>query len=101
MFSGGFGHEGEHCTFEVLQTTFGISDAAVIALAEIVDDLDLKEERYRRPQAAGVATIIEGLRLAFDDDAELLREGIALFEALYRGLQSRPTPRPLRARPTR
>jgi hypothetical protein len=98
MFSGGFGHEGEHCTFEVLQTRFGIEDAAVSALAEIVHDVDLKDERYRLPQAAGVATLIDGLRLALDDDSELLREGVALFEALYRGLQSRPTNRPRRAK---
>jgi hypothetical protein len=98
MFSGGFGHEGERCTFEVLQAKFGITDPAVSALAEIVHDLDLKEERYRPPQAAGVATLIDGLRLAFGNDAELLTQGVALFEAMYRGLQSSSTPRPRRAR---
>jgi hypothetical protein len=40
--------------------------------------------------------MVEGLRRTFEDDAELLQHGMALFEAVYRGLQ--PTEnRPRRA----
>src|SRR5205814_10184716 len=41
--SGGFRHEGDKCTFEVLQSRFGIADPAVGRIAETVHDLDLKE----------------------------------------------------------
>lgn len=98
MFGGGFNHEGDRCTFEVLQTKFGITDPAVTALAEIVHDLDLKEERYRSPQAAGVAMLVDGLQHTYADDAQLLAQGVSLFETIYRGLQATSAPRPRRAR---
>jgi hypothetical protein len=87
MFGGGFGHEGHSCTFEVLERRFQIREIAVRRIGEIVHDLDLKEERFRPPQAPGVAVLVEGLRARYSDDAALLQQGIVLFDALYRGLQ--------------
>jgi len=87
MFGSGFGHEGDLCTFEVLETRFRIADAAVRRIGEIVHDLDLKEERFRAPQAPGIGVVVEGLRATFRDDSELLRNGIVLFDALYHGIQ--------------
>ena len=52
---GGFRHEGDLCTFEVLEDRFGIRDAAVRRIAEIVHDIDLKEDRYKSPHAPTVA----------------------------------------------
>ena len=60
--AGGFKHEGDLCTFEVLQDRFGIRDVAVKRIAEIVHDIDLKEDRYKSPHAATVANLVEGLR---------------------------------------
>jgi hypothetical protein len=88
MFGGGFAHERNACTFEVLTQRFAIADGAVRRIGEIVHDLDLKEERFRPPQAAGIGVLVEGLRAAFTDDGELLRQGIVLFDALYRGLEA-------------
>jgi hypothetical protein len=96
MFGGGFGHEGDLCTFEVLASRFRIADVAVRRIGEIVHDLDLKEERFRAPQAPGIGVVVEGLRATFRDDSELLREGIVLFEALYHGIQP-PKAAPSRA----
>ena len=95
MYSGGFKHNGDLCTFEVLRSRFGIADAAVRRVGEIVHDIDLKEDRYRAPQTAAVALLVEGLRASFADDQALLSQGIVLFEALYRGLEHKPriTPR--------
>jgi hypothetical protein len=81
--SGGFRHEGEMCTFEVLQDRFGIRDVAVRRIGEIVHDVDLKEERYKSPHASTVAHLVEGLRASTRDDARLLEQGISMFEALY------------------
>jgi hypothetical protein len=81
--AGGFRHEGEMCTFEVLQERFGIRDVAVRRIGEIVHDIDLKEERYKSPHAPTVAHLVEGLRASTPDDAGLLEQGINLFEALY------------------
>ena len=87
MFGGGFAHEGDQCTFEVLQRRFCIADPKVSMVAQIVHDLDLKEERFRRPEAPGVAALVDGLRLAATSDDELVAHGIVLFEAIYRGLR--------------
>jgi hypothetical protein len=85
MFGVDFSHHGEHCTFETLCARFGIDDAAVAHVAEIVHDLDLKDARFGRPEAAAIATVIDGLQLAHADDDSLLAQGMTLFDALYRG----------------
>lgn len=85
MFGVEFSHHGEHCTFETLCARFGIDESAVTRIAEIVHDLDLKDGRFSPPEAAAIATVIEGLQLAHADDNTLLAQGMALFDALYRG----------------
>jgi len=86
MYSSGFRHERGLCTFEVLQMRFGIADAAVRRVGEIVHDIDLKEDRYHAAQTAAIGLLVEGLRSSFADDHALLEQGIVLFEALYLGL---------------
>jgi hypothetical protein len=83
MFEGEFTHEGERCTFEVLLAWSGIADPALQAVAEVVHDIDLKDERYQRPETAGVSAMIEGLALRHHDDESRLRDGMALFDAIY------------------
>jgi hypothetical protein len=84
MFEGEFTHEGGRCTFEVLLDRFGLSEAALRAVAEVVHDIDCKEERYLRPETPGVAAVVDGIRLAVPEDAVRLEQGAALFEGLYR-----------------
>jgi hypothetical protein len=90
---GGFKHEGDLCTFEVLQKRFGIRDTAVGRIAEIVHDIDLKEHKYKSPHAATVDALVEGLRASLSDDGRLLEQGIAMFEALYQSFRSAKTQR--------
>jgi hypothetical protein len=84
MYIGDFGHHGEMCTFETLAARFGLRDPAVTSIAQIVHDLDMKEARYNRPEAPAVGRLVEGLRQMHKDDATLLEQGIAMFEALAR-----------------
>ena len=51
---GGFKHEGDRCTFEVLRERFAIDDPAVRRIGEIVHDLDLKDDRFKDPHAATI-----------------------------------------------
>jgi hypothetical protein len=81
--SGGFKHKGDLCTFEVLEDHFDIRDAAVRRIAEIVHDIDLKEEKYKSVHVSTVASLVEGLRASIADDGKLLEQGMAMFEALY------------------
>jgi hypothetical protein len=84
MFGVEFTHRADLCTFEVLCDTFGLRDPALVRIAGIVHDLDLKDDRFKPPEAPTVAMIIDGLRMADADDHVLLANGITLFEALYR-----------------
>lgn len=83
-----FSHQGEDCTLETLLDRFGIEDAAVRAVAEIVHDIDLKDAKFGRRQAAGVEAVLKGLVAAGDDDQELLARGFDLFDNLLAGLGS-------------
>lgn len=80
---GEFTHTGDLCTFEVLARSFGIRDKTVKRLAEIVHDLDVKDERYGRPDAAGIEEILSGIRKTAKSDEDALERGMAVFEMLY------------------
>lgn len=101
MFGGAFTHRGQWCTFETLCAHFGIADPAVARLAQVVHDIDLKDDHFGAPEAPTVAAAIEGLQMACADDHALLEQGIGLFEALFRsfGQQVRPPgPKPVARR---
>ncbi|MGE5751550.1 MAG: chromate resistance protein ChrB domain-containing protein, partial [Nitrospirota bacterium] len=78
-----FTHVGELCTFEVLIKSFGIKDKVVKKIAEIVHDLDVKDDKYGKPEAAGVEDILAGIRKTAKNDADGLERGMAAFEMLY------------------
>jgi len=84
MYGVEFGHHGNACTFEVLAQRFGLRLPAIDWLARIVHDVDLKDERFGASEAETVGRTVEGLRLAYSDNAELLERGMVFFEALYR-----------------
>ena len=93
MFGGEFTHRGRLCTFETLCAHFAIQDAAVARLAQIVHDLDLKDDQYGAPETPTVGATIHGLQLSCADDQQLLEQGIALFEALYRSFATAARPK--------
>lgn len=90
MFGVTFGHQGGHCTFEVLCDHFGIHDKAVRHIAKIVHDVDLKDQRHALPEAPVVARMVEGLRATYADDQDLLTHGMAMFAALYESQVAAP-----------
>jgi hypothetical protein len=81
-----FNHVGNLCTFEVLLAAFGLDAPELHPLAEIVHDLDLRDGRYARPEAAGLEAVLSGWRHLPLEDAELEARGIALFEGLFQSL---------------
>lgn len=83
MFEAEFTHEGNLCTFEVLLRHAKIEEAGLRAIAEIVHDIDLKEDVYARPETAGVRGSITGMCVAHRDDESRLRVGSELFDSLY------------------
>jgi len=83
MFQAEFTHDGDLCTFEVLVRHFGLNDAALRHLAEIVHDIDLKDAKFARPEAFGLDRLILGIALRHKEDAARIAEGAAVFDALY------------------
>ena len=92
MFGVEFGHQADACSFEVLAARFAVDDPAAAWIGRIVHDLDLREARYGEPEAAGVGTVVEGLRRAHPEDRELLERGIAFIESLAQGFHARTPP---------
>ena len=89
MFEAEYTHDGARCTFETLVHRFALNDPALTALGEIVHDIDFKERVFQREETAGVARLIDGLTLAHKSDDDRLRDGSALFDALYLSLSAR------------
>ncbi len=83
MFEAEFTHEGDLCTFEVLVRRFGLDDPALTAIAEIVHDVDVKDAKFGREEAAGVGQLVAGIAAAPPDDEGRLARGAALFDDLY------------------
>jgi len=83
MFEGEYTHEGDACTFEVLMAKFELADGALLAVAEIVHDIDCKDEKFGRPEVAGVASLIDGIARRHPSDEARLERGLELFDDLY------------------
>src|SRR5207237_1124318 len=78
-----FTHEGDLCSFEVLCARLGLSDPALRALSEIVHDIDLKDGKFARQEAAGIGCLLAGIAMAHGDDEGRLERGRAVFDELY------------------
>ena len=92
MFEGEYTHEGDHCTFEVLLDRFQLRDPALSAIGEIVHDLDMKDEKHRRPETAGIEQVIAGIAMAHKEDDARIERGCTVLDDLYVYL-SRRVPR--------
>ncbi len=89
MFEGEFTHEGNSCTFEVLIMRFEPGDAALRAIADIVHDVDCKDDTFGREEAVGVESVIRGIALAHTDDALRIETATGLFDGLYASFRRR------------
>ena len=84
MFGAEFTHHGEDCTFETILKRFGLTTIpALRELAEIVHDVDLKDDKFNRLEAAGLKAIIDGLSETLRDDRKLLQQSSAIFDGLF------------------
>jgi hypothetical protein len=87
MFAAEFTHQGDRCTFEVLLRSFGLDDAALSAIAEIVHDIDLKDSKFGRPEGPGIERLIAGVCSSHPGDAQRLARGAAIFDDLHRSFR--------------
>jgi hypothetical protein len=86
MYKGGFGHEGEHCTFETLVSRFAIRDKKVSVIAKAIHDADLEDDKYGRNEGIVINQILKGWANQGISDEELMRRGADAIEGFYRSL---------------
>jgi hypothetical protein len=87
MFEADFTHVGDACSFEVLVERFGLREPGLAAIAEIVHDVDVKDGKFGRVEAPGVAALVAGIALTESDDEQRIALGskvFAAFLALFR-----------------
>lgn len=83
MYGGEFTHVGDACTFEVLASTFVPDDSVVARIAEVVHDIDMKDQRHGHADAVGLEVALSGLCATTQDDAERIAKGADLFDWWY------------------
>ena len=83
MFEGEITHEGDRCSFEVLLGRAGLTDPALQEIAEIVHDIDLKDAKFGREEATGIAHLIAGVAMGSSDDEQRIAQGSPVFDNLY------------------
>ena len=83
MFEAEITHEGDRCSFEVLLGRAGLADPALAAIGEIVHDIDLKDDKFARPETGGIKTLIAGIAMANAEDEARIEAGAAIFDNLY------------------
>ena len=90
-------HEADRCTLETLVARTGVRDAALARVAEIVHDIDIKDGKFGRTEAQGIARVIQGLVATTPTDEARLERGFAVFDDLYQSFR-RGARKPLRRR---
>ena len=95
LAGGTFEHVGPRCTFEVMIEAFTLgSDQVLNDLGEIVHEIDLHDERYPRPETAGIEMVLSGWSAGGDPDEVIERRAYDLFEGLYSSFGTASTERP-------
>ena len=89
MYGGEYTHEGDRCTFETLVARFGLREPALRKIAEIVHDVDCKDDKFGRAEAGGLASMVQGIASGHSHDADRIARGSAAMDDLYAAF-SRP-----------
>ena len=93
MYGAEFTHHGEDCTFETLLKRFGLSDSKGLReIAEIVHDIDLKDDKFHRLEAVGLNAVVNALSEALRNDRKLLQQTSAIFDGLHSLLSATEPP---------
>ena len=75
-----FSHVGSRVTFEVLAASFGLEQPALARLGLLVHYLDVGG--VQPPEAAGIESVLAGLRSSITDDDQLLVAVCGVFDGL-------------------
>lgn len=77
-----FSHVGELCSFDAFLKKYNLTDLALQQLAGIVRGADTSRLGLM-PQSAGLYAISLGLSHTFQNDHDMLKHGMVMYDALY------------------
>jgi hypothetical protein len=77
------GHHGNKCSFETIIEQYGLTDKALLRLAEIVHGADIRADRDKDPISSGLEALAVGYSLRYPDDLENLEHQFEMYDALY------------------
>lgn len=82
-----FTHEGDRCSFETLLLRAGLTDdPALVAIGEIIHDLDIGDAKFGRPETPGLGAMLSGVCASTDDDLQRIAfagEALGQFHAYF------------------
>lgn len=84
-------HHGGECSFEAFLRRYELDDPVLWAIARIVHEADLEDERYDAPEARGLDVLLRGLSLVTSDENVLALSG-SLYDGLYEYLKRAALP---------
>ena len=84
-----YGHHGDQCSFDAFIERHDLTDSALHKLALIVRGADCGAPHLAK-EAAGLLAISRGLSLNFEDDHEMLKHGMVIYDALYASCADTP-----------
>jgi len=82
------GHHGDRCSFDAIVDKYGINDAAVKELAEIVRAADT-DALNAVAEAAGLEAVMTGISMISKDDHEAIEKASIVYDALYTNCKMR------------
>ncbi|HKT76591.1 MAG TPA: chromate resistance protein ChrB domain-containing protein [Sphingobium sp.] len=87
MVDAEFTHEGDWCSFETILHRAGLTqDRALVAIGEIIHDLDIADNRFARPETPGLGAMLSGVCASTDDDLQriaLASDALDQFHAFF------------------
>jgi hypothetical protein len=90
MAEGEITHEEDRCSFETLLLRAGLTgDAALVAIGEIIHDLDIGDGKFARPEAAGLGAMLSGICASSDDDLQRIAMGSGALDQFHAYFNSR------------
>ena len=91
MFDAEFTHKGDWCTFEVMIDRLRLDNHAISQMAEIIHDIDLKDEKFARVEAAGIQILFDGITATRSQDEERLERSFVILDEMYESFSSKTT----------
>lgn len=89
-----FTHEEDRCSFETILKRAGLTgDIGLVAIGEIIHDLDIADGKFNRPETPGVGAMLSGVCASTDDDLERVAKAGDALDQFHAFFSARKTER--------